>query len=100
VAKVFYTSGVNVAALTPMLQGGKGGNPGAPGKPGQGGAAGTPGTNVPPCIPTQASQDGPQGNSCGSNDVRGGVGPQPGDPGSDGHYTTFSVKSIPSMSGI
>jgi hypothetical protein len=100
VVKVFYTSGVNVAALTTLLQGGKGGSPGGSGAPGQGGAAGTTGTNVPPCIPTQASQGGPNGNSCQSVDVKGGGGPQPGSTGTDGQESTFPVNGIPSVSGI
>lgn len=99
--KVFYTSGVNVAALTTMLQGGKGGNGGTAGKPGQGGAAGTPGTNVPPCIPTQNSQNGPDGLACpfSGNDVKGGIS-QAGGPGQDGQFSSFQVNSIPQISGI
>ena len=101
VVKVFYTSGVNLAALTPMLTGGKGGNAGGPGNPGQGGAAGTAGTNVPPCLTTLDSQNGPGGDPCRSEtgDQKGGVALD-GNPGSNGQYTTFQIKAIPQVAGI
>ncbi len=102
VVKLFYTSGVNPSAVTTLLQGGNGGNPGGSGKPGQGGKAGLPGTNVPPCLPTQNSQDGPGGNTCGSNDVTrgGGGGPVPGSTGTSGQFSSFPTKSIPTMPGL
>jgi hypothetical protein len=100
VLKVFYTSGVNLAALTPMLPGGNGGNPGSPGKPGNGGAAGTAGTNVPPCLPTLDSQNGPDGDACPGKDNRGGSISQSGTTGVNGQYATFEITKIPQVSGI
>ena len=99
--KVFYTSGVNLAALTPMLQGGAGGNPGDPGNPGHGGASGATGVTVAACTTTLGSQDGPAGDPCRSEtgDQKGGVA-LIGNPGSNGQYTTFQIKAIPQVAGI
>jgi hypothetical protein len=101
VVHVFYTSGVNLTALTPMLQGGQGGKSGSPGTAGQGGAAGTAGINVPPCLPTQLSQNGPGGDPCLSEtgDQKGGVALD-GNPGTAGQYTTYQIDAIPQVSGI
>jgi hypothetical protein len=95
--KIFYTSGVNVAALVSMVQGGKGGNPGSPGKPGNGGNAGPLAINIPvECGTAQNSQDGPRGDTCGGDDQKGGAGiSQPGGSGTDGTLTTCLVQAIP-----
>src|SRR5665647_1437823 len=65
-AKLFYTSAVNLANVTPNLQRGKGGQPGNPGNPGKGGKAGTPGSTIlgPTCVPALKSLDGAKGTSC------------------------------------
>ncbi|MGA2666300.1 MAG: hypothetical protein ABSF83_15290 [Nitrososphaerales archaeon] len=98
--RVYYTGGVNLAAFSPMVAGGGGGNGGSPGNPGNGGAAGTPGTNLPPCLPTQQSQNGPNGSPCpGGNETRGGGGALPGTPGASGQYMTLQVSKIPQVSG-
>ena len=101
VVKVFYTSGVNLAGLTPMLQGGVGGNPGDPGNPGHGGASGSPGVTVAACATTLTSQNGPAGDPCRSEtgDQKGGTA-LIGKTGSNGTYTTFQIKAIPQVSGI
>jgi hypothetical protein len=93
--KIFYTSGVNVAALPTMLQGGKGGNPGSPGNPGKGGAAGLLAINVPlACGTSQNAQVGPDGDACRGGDNKGGIS-QIGNPGADGSLKTYLVKNIP-----
>jgi hypothetical protein len=101
VVKVFYIAGVNLAALTPMFQGGTGGTAGNPGKPGQGGAAGTAGTNLPPCLSTLDSQNGSSGDPCRSGDKGqdGGIS-QDGNPGTVGQYKTYQVNKIPQISGL
>lgn len=94
--KIFYTSGVTLASFTPLLTGGAGGSPGLPGKPGKGGAAGTPGVNVPPCLPPQASQDGPGGDACSSENKRGGAISQQGVAGTSGTYKSYPINKLPS----
>jgi len=94
--KIFYTSGVNTAALTTMLQGGKGGNPGNPGNPGQGGKGGPLAINIPlACGTGQNAQDGPPGDACRGGDQKGGIS-QVGSAGADGSVTAYLVKNIPS----
>jgi hypothetical protein len=96
--KIFYTSGVNLAGLPTLLQGGKGGAPGNPGKPGTGGNAGPLALNIPvECGTAQNSQNGANGDSCGGDNVTaGGLGiSQVGSPGTDGTLTTYQVQAIP-----
>jgi hypothetical protein len=93
--KIFYTSGVNLAALPTMLQAGKGGNPGNPGNPGQGGGPGSLAINIPvACGTGQNAQNGPMGDACRGGDNKGGIS-QAGASGVDGSVTTFLVKNIP-----
>jgi len=100
-AKIFYTSAVNLAKVTPNLQKGKGGQPGSPGIAGKGGKSGPAGANLPPCLPALVSQDGADGDPCLSDigDKRGGVA-QPGADGIDGKYYTYPIKAIPQMPGL
>jgi hypothetical protein len=100
-AKIFYTSAVNLANVTPNLQKGKGGQPGSPGIAGKGGKSGPAGANLPPCLPALVSQDGADGDPCLSDigDKRGGVA-QPGADGIDGKYYTYPIKAIPQMPGL
>ena len=96
--KIFYTSGVNVAALPTMLQGGKGGNPGSPGNPGKGGGAGSLATSIPvACGTGQNAQNGPDGDACRGGDTQKGSIAQPGSPGADGSVKTYVVKNIPQV---
>lgn len=101
-AKLFYTSAVNLANVTPNLQRGKGGQPGNPGNPGKGGKAGTPGSTIlgPTCVPALKSLDGAKGTSCvREGDKEGGIA-QPGADGLDGQYFKYSIKAIPQMPGL
>lgn len=100
VVKVFYTSGVNLAALQPMLQKGIGGQPGTPGTPGKGGKSGPPGINIAQCLPALTSQDGPSGASCLSDTGKEGGVAQAGANGLDGQFKTYLVKNIPQMPGL
>ena len=101
-AKLFYTSAVNLANVTPNLQKGKGGQPGKQGNPGKGGKAGTPGSTLlaPTCVAALKSVDGADGASCArEGDKESGIS-QPGADGLDGQYFKYSVKAIPQMPGL
>jgi hypothetical protein len=98
-AKIFYTSGVNLANVVPQLQGGVGGQPGTGGTPGAGGKAGPAGTPVPPCTTALPSQDGSGGESCRSatGDNKGGGVAKAGATGQDGQYSTYSITNLPKI---
>jgi len=98
VFKLFYTAGVNLNKITPMLQGGKGGKEGPTGEPGKGGKAGPAGANLPPCLPALSSADGPDGRRCPSG-KEGGIS-QPGIDGADGNTFEFGITALPKIPGL
>ena len=96
--RLFYSAGVNLAKLTPVLLKGKGGKAGSGGTPGKGGKSGPPGVNIVQCLPALGSADGHNGRSCYS-DKEGGIS-QAGQDGIDGYYYKYVITAIPQVPGL